>query len=757
MPLLVANMIICYNTVENRANKDNKQYQAFFEEYQKNPDEIDEYMVEYLKKAEEISKLEQEAMMNGDNNFVAPKLPNKYAPEGMSDYNLYSTVQYHKTTGENYAAKINSILDKSREQLHIYDLKGIDKNSFIYVYQLAVIDKYTKLLNTEFVFEYPHGYREFFSYRWVNPFIFIAVLFVCIFVFVREQRDGTAPIIRATKNGRINTAVAKLLAINAISFVVVLLFTLTTLLAVYLRIGLSSPNKVMQVFYELCPFGITAWQGILVYTLLKALVVCLFTTIVVCISVFFKNYIPVLASGVVVYGISYLITLIPESNLDSRIHILNLLNAANPVTLFERLRMYEFFGGAITQESLLICIYIPAILIFAVLCTAGYCKGRVIAFSFIKKLPKPKFLAKKSIKLSFDTHSILLAEFLKLINWKSISVLIIASYMVISNTAVRFQPITNIVDGLYKEYMERVEGEWTQEKSDYIREESMRLNQLIGSYEDMLQKYQNKQISTDEINDYLNNYYSAPAYNKALSMVMERENYIIENEYEPYFIYDTGWQKYLLTDYNIYITALIIMFASISFGNEHTSGFVNILRSTKKGRQKTFISKYVVVIMCSFIISLFLAVLQLSTAVSNLQLPLWNAPITSISQFSLLPSDISLSGFIFIRFATTIISYVLLALITTSISQLLKNATFAAILSGAIFILPRYLLFAGYAYVNMLDGTRIYIKSADVNLWGIWWIYLLIYTFMVLVIMLLLIYKANDKYCTTNRIRSTKV
>lgn len=747
---LGANMFICYSSVENKGNEKNRQYKEFFDVYKDNTHEIEEYMPEYVKKVEEIKKLEREAFMTGNEDFVAPELPSKYAPEGMSDYTLYRAVQNQKSIKQNYTDNISSILEKSIQQLQVYDAKGVDKNSFIYIYQIAIIDKYAKLLKTDFVFEYPQGYSEFFEYDWVNPFIFATVLFVCIFVFVREQRDRTAPIIRSAKNGRVKTATAKLLAVNAVSFIIVILFTITTLLAIYLKIGLSSPYQAIQMFYELCPFGITVWQGILLFILFKTVVICTFATAVTCISIFFKNYIPVLASGVIIYGISYAVSLLSEFDIDSRILALNMLYAAEPSVLFERLRMFDFLGSAITQSSMLLCIYIPLILLFAIIGIIGYCKNKVITFSFIKKLNKPNFSDKKLIIKPVHFYSIFSYEFRKLVNWKSIAIFVIAIYMVVSNTTNRFRPTTNITDRLYKSYMETLQGEWTQEKSDYIREENTRIIKITASYDKMLQQYKSKQISSNEFNKYLKEYYAAPAYSSALEKVAKQENYIKENDYEPYFIYDTGWQIFLLTDYNIYITVLIILISAISFGNEHTSGFVSILRSTKKGRQTTFINKYAIVLICSFILSLFIIILQLSIALKNVSLPLWSAPVISIKPFILLNSEISLLSFVIIRSVTIVASNMLMAVMVTSISQLLKSATFTAILSGAVFILPRYLLFAGHAYVNMLDGTRIYIESAENNLLGSRYGYLIIYISIVILLTAILLYSSKTKYCTTN-------
>jgi hypothetical protein len=751
--LLGANMLICYSSVENKANEKNKQYAAFFSEYERNVQEIDAYMVDYMQKYEEIIKLERESFAGGDEggqNTDIPELPNKYAPEGVSDGMLYKMVQEQKSKKEAYRSTITDIIERSKKELRIYDKKGVDRNSFVYIYQVAVTDKYSKLLDTEFRFEYPHGYGEFFEYDWVKPFIFTSVLFVCIFVFVKEQRDGAAPLIRSTKKGRARTAVAKLASINVVTFLIVILFTVTTLLAVYLKIGLSSPEQAMQAFYELCPFGIKVWQGILIFIAFKALAVCAFATLITGISVFFRNYIPVLAGGVVVYGLSYAVNLMSVFDLDSRLIALNLINAANPTALFERLRMYGFLGGAITQDSMLLCVYIPLMLIIAVLGTIGFCRGRVFAFSFLKKLHKPKLLGIKTFRIiKSRPYSILAFEFHKLVNWKSALILFVGIYMTVTAATDRFRPSVNVTDKLYKAYMEQLEGAWTQEKSIFIQDEHKRISNLISSYDEMLQKYQNKLISSEDYNNYLKNYYAAPAYKNALDRISEQEKYIKENSNQPYFIYDTGWKKLFLTDYSIYITALVILTAAVTFGNEYTSGFVNILRSTKNGRMKTFINKYAVVIFFSFVLSLFFAILQLHIALSKLSLPLWSAPITSIKEFGLLCPDISLSGFVIIRTVTIVLSNVIMAVITVSLSQLLRNATFAAILSGSVFILPRYLLFADYAYANLLDGTRFYLESAESNIFGSVWGYCSIYVLAIVFVAVLLLRKAKNGFCTT--------
>ncbi len=751
-------MYICYFSVENKANINNSQYKSFFDIYLYSSDsqKIDAYMADYMAEAEKIKELERDAIQNGNFDFIPPVLPNKYATDGLNDKSLFAEVIKQKNTEQNYTNVINDILYKAKSELRSYDGKGIDKNNSVYIYQLAIIDKYTKLLDTQFEFEYPHGYIEFFEYKWVNPLIFFSLLLLCAFCFVREQRDRVAPIIRSTKNGRVKTAVAKLLAINVLTAIVVLLFTVTTLLAVYLKIGLSSPTQAMQAFYQLCPYKINVLQGLLFFLVIKISVFCAFATLITSISTLFKDYIPVFAIGVIIFGLSYAVYLIGGLDIDSRIKAINMIDAANPAVLFKRLWMFDLFGGLITRESLILSVYLPAIIVVSVLGIIGYCKGRVFEFSFIKKLSFPSVSKTRIVRKHINLRSIFYYELKKLINGKSIAVFAVVVYMVIMSSSSRFNQSFNYVDTLYKDYMNVLEGAWTQEKSDYIADEYDRINKILLSYDEMLIKHNNGELTSNELTEYLNEYYAAPAYIEALGRVSEQQIYIKENADKPYFLYDTGWKIFLLTDYNIYITALIIVIASVSFGNEHTSGFVNILRSTKHGRTKTFFTKYGIVVMWSFILSLFLIIIQLYFATKYIHMPLWEAPVISIKEFGLVDSRLNMLSFVIVRCVTTVLSYIVMASIVASLSQILKSSAFASFLSAAVFILPRYLLFAGHAFVNMLDGTRIYLESAANNLFGSRYAYFIIYSVAIASLSVFLFFESKTKYCITNR-RSTNI
>lgn len=119
------------------------------------------------------------------------------------------------------------------------------------------------------------------------------------------------------------------------------------------------------------------------------------------------------------------------------------------------------------------------------------------------------------------------------------------------------------------------------------------------------------------------------------------------NGYEAWFVYDTGWTTLIFSDFDWTLYAVILLISVGSFASEYdskssTGGFVQILRTTKYGHHKTYISKILAGAILSVILTIVWNLIDFLWLYISYDLPLWNAPIHSIEALGGLKQDMSI-------------------------------------------------------------------------------------------------------------------
>ena len=656
---IAANTGLCYFTVASEYGDSEKQYDAFIELYKENKEEIDAYRQDYMQKMREQIRREREAEERGEVLPEAATLPNRYAKDGKTDYELLFALEGRLNAQEAYIKNIQEILSSARNEIDRYNRMGIRQDDPIYLYQLAVIETYSKLTETEFVLEYPHGYLEFFSYRWMNPFLFAMVSLAVAVSFISEHRYGTASVLRCSYNGRSATAAAKLLAVCFFSALSVIAFTGSTILAVWAKVGLSSPGQSLSAIYPLCPFHLTVWQGIVINTAVKILVICAFAALVSCVAALFRNYIPVMIFGIFVYGASYLLTLVDPLEVNETLRAVNMISAIHAETLFGRLRVYTVLGNVLFFEKLIPIIWTALLVVAFALSVVLYSRGKTVGFSMIKKRTS-KVKSFRPGPHACKPHSLIWYEFRKQVSVLSLIVLLAALVLTAYSMNKQFSSSRSVTDELYRTYVSKVAGSWTEEKSEYLRREYEGQYEITENYDETYGRYARGEISSDEFNAYYEDYLSAPLKITALNRILTQEKYIVEQNPSAHFLYELDWKALLLSDYSIFFALMMIWFSVMVFGREYAHGAFVLLRSVYRGRRDVLAAKYIAGILFSLAFALLFVAMQTGVAAVKTDLPSWDAPVASIEAFSGIPSYISLLDFMILRAATMLLSGMLM-------------------------------------------------------------------------------------------------
>jgi len=342
--MLTANAILCVYTTGQKLSYSMPADVAdnFFKLYFNDTQRIESEYTDLLNLRQERDRLWNEAISQGIYDYEPEPLPNKYIESGnKNDLSLFGEVFSRRDAILNYPGTIQKVIDRAYANLAEFDAMGVPADSYTYKYQLRVIDLYkTAQSDVRMGLEYTRGWSDYFSYDIVNIFIFTMLVIAGSVVFANEKNSGILPIIRASKNGRQKTALAKIAAMMIVTVVTVLLFTLSTFLIFGIRLGYSSTANAIQVFdlFTLSPFVITIGQYFAVTIAVKLLTFMLFSAVLLLVSAFFYNYALIYICGLGFFGLNFLLYTLSYINADNPFKNLNLVAAAAVNPLFERYR-----------------------------------------------------------------------------------------------------------------------------------------------------------------------------------------------------------------------------------------------------------------------------------------------------------------------------------------------------------------------------------------------------------------------------------
>lgn len=133
-----------------------------------------------------------------------------------------------------------------------------------------------------------------------------------------------------------------------------------------------------------------------------------------------------------------------------------------------------------------------------------------------------------------------------------------------------------------------------------------------------------------------------------------------------------------------------------------------ILKTTKFGRGKTYISKLSVLTVCCLVVSVISEIISILFIMRHYELPLLNAAAKSLMIFSRLPPQFSIFGIFVTNELARVLSLLLFAIITAGIAEITENRP-GIIISGLfILILPKLIsidvttITSGYFIIYMI-------------------------------------------------------
>ncbi|MFA6730323.1 MAG: hypothetical protein WCR95_04935 [Eubacteriales bacterium] len=703
-----------------------------FDMYEENPQRLRDYYDELKALSTEYMRLELEAYRSGNYDYVRPRLPSTLTDKpNITDSTLLSELFERIDYTEGFPELTQKIINNAGKFLENARKAG-EKDGFNITYQQNLIAVYSGVKGAEIKLEYIRGYEKYFGYTASDYFLLLLILLAVPAVFLGEYVSGAAPLVRSARHGRLKTVAAKIASLFLFVITAVLLFQAASFVVFGAYYGYSSLSNAVQAIpmFKTCPLLITVGEAIAIGFCGKALFLFAIAAVIAALSMLFRSFKLTFLTGLALGGVNYALYIISYPDAHNFFRQENLFALTDTARFLGKYNAVNVFGFLF--EQLLLSAVIYAILFFASLfIVARLFTGHNISasFSWVKfKLKLPNFGVSPKTMVGF--------EFRKAMGNGMVILavgLLIAVKLFVSSAEYR-EPYS-FSDALFKDYMTKLEGEWTKEKSDFIAAESARFTEILGKKDEMEEAYKNGEITFEEYAAYSNEYNDANAKSEPFKRVVERNAYLAEAAAQgknAAFVYDTGYNKLFFagTDYAL-LFLFAVLFSGI-FADEYASGFDKILRASARGRAQVCRAKFAYALIITTMAFAAFSAVDAVNILKNYDFASPSLPLASIPAFRAF-SGLSLAEYIILYYAEKYLAYLIFAALLCGLSLLLKKTVTALFVASGIYFLP-YILKTVFSekfdYIditNLLSPSGYLIKSADTRLFGVYGLFVLLF------------------------------
>ena len=727
-------------------------------DYVESPDALEEYYDDVKQLLYDQQQMSGDLAGSGEGYEPVP-LPMRYSQdESVSDLDLLSELFLRVDYIRGFKPDIARTI--AAAELGLDDLEGgnISRSSYAWRYLVRLLELYGDIYdNVDLGLEYTRGWEDFFVYNTVDIFIALSIILITPAVFIGEYTAGTLSLIRSTKLGRGKLLAAQLLAYWLGCTIIVLVFMLMTFLMFGQLYGYSSPFNAIQVIgsFEFCPYRFNILTYLVIFIALKILTFSAFGGVILLCGILTYSNVASVAAGVGIYALSFFMSVYRYDDANNILKFANFVSPASGYLIFERYRAVNIFGFAVDLAPAL---YVILLVIFLLSLTAvgfSFC-GSLRAVGSIKRT-KNKLTANKLTAESRTANiptarrkqergrmnrrrsrnfglSITRWELYKYIVSSRLFLAVLLLFVIklwLLYNAEDFSK--SYQDSVYREYMTRLSGEYTDEKREYLTAERDYIDEILNMKPEYDAKYFDGEITFNEYNEYLEKYYLSYSRFPALKKAEAQAAYIDElaaQDIQASFVYDTGWKELFSAGFDWTLLAAIIVLLSDAFGVEYggrssAGDFAVILRTAKQGRGKTLTRKYLAALISAGALS---AVWILSETVRTAicyELPVADAPILSLQTMRGFADNsiydcihnVSIYQFYIIYVIVRIFFGLCAASFIVSLSAIFKKPLIVSAAAAALTLLPFCLerfgvtLLAAFDFTDCLRATPVLLSG----------------------------------------------
>lgn len=620
------------------------------------------------------------------NDYQRSKYFNDYESLA-NDLVLYRTVYEEISLLTDYEGYLESI-DIKAQQMTQTNLFA-EKDTFSYRNIAKTPTDFSGLKNLPLTVSPSLGVKTATEFSVTDVFIVLITLTSVMILISREKEQGIFSLTHTTPNGRAKLGFYKVFACMFIGAISVIILYGTNLLIAHHLYGLGDLSRYIQ---SVASMNGSCWKinvrtYLVFFVLSKILSVWAIAALFCFISVISRS--TAKCFGFVAFVLGILFSLFYFVPADS---VFSIFKYINPIAFFQTFDLYavyqnrNIFGQPV---SALYVFLVGAICIFIVVNVLS-----IISFAKMNVIPLSK-KRQHSFNIFKGTHTNLLAHecYKALICSKILFILlgIILVRIALTNPITVYMTPDEIY---YNQYIQSVEGIYTDEKWEYISAEQQRLNDLQSDY---INELQNADANTSIF--VIMKYQELLAPKNAIDLLAEHASYL-KTKYNSEFIDDRGLKE--LTGENqdnhvpiylaLVVTAFIVVCMSEMFGVEYRTQMNNLIE-TSYGKRKHILSKLIIALILVILVYIAVYLPYYYQIFDAYGLDGFSALAYSMEHLS--NHSMSVKSYFMIKNVVRVCGFIIQVITIYLLSKKFRNSVTVIVFSCFIFVIPLLLMLLG--------------------------------------------------------------
>lgn len=529
-----------------------------------------------------------------------------------------------------------------------------------------------------------------------------------------EKRKGSMLLLFAAKKGRLQTAVSKIAAIGLLSagYCLVLSFAVVLFYALTGHLGdVSAELQTVRGFLA-SPYRLSIWQAAVIVTARRLMLCALTGAFFGILSCFFRSYAFLFGTGLLPLISEFVIFQIDFKSVDIFAKNVNVF-AVGGSYLLKRYYSVHFFGcaDAVTVGHLLFGVLLGAFIFafVAVFTQTGYLslgrrsrEGRL----FKGKMSVPALRARER---DVRRGTLFGWEMRKILGRPFVLLLCVACLVLQGIVTYRHLDVEqNQGEEIYRAYCQEYADRPLEEVDRLIRREFDRIQEGIASYKETYDSYYRGEITQAEFEEKWNENGYCLAHELPNRVCMDRmktlKSAALKDGENVRFVYDSGWNRLLTSDFGIGIVMLIVLCMAGIFSREYETGMSLVLRASKSGGTKTFLVKIGCALAVASVAYVLCAAWELGFLAVSGTFDHPFASVYSLQGAANFFRNTSILSYVMLLFLVRWVAYLLLTLLVVSLSALTKR-TLPSILVAFMLVLVPYALRVLFGFPAVFDPS----------------------------------------------------
>jgi len=746
--------------------------QKIEEDYLKDPEALRTYFEETLMPLSTDFERLLRAYYRGEiSEEPIRSLPCTYSgDEKYNDYDLIRNFFVQRGAEETWKKQIEKTIERAeitKEDLLVFYV-NLDEDSFAYRQQDLISRLYTDVLDRTDLEAKGYGWDQLFSFDAVNIFIYLSISAGAMAVFLNDI-GKSALVLRVSKKGRGQTAIAKIAVLLCWSVLSAVLVCLMAGVGVYLKCGAySDAFAPMASFfdYQFMPYCFSVLEYLLVFLGAKILLACTVAMFCAIACLLLRNVSLAFLTSAALMTICFLLFRFAQAD---ALKYLNFYGIGCFGALTNSFRCVNVFRTPLPILPVAVALLVLLFFLSTAAVFLLFQKSRLanalhfLNFGRFKKAETcaPCSFGKRAKEKNYGTE-LLFYEFRKTFMTRSAAFLLLVVFflkIVVSSGTYDYR--SGFKRPFYEDYMAVLAGENTDLKRKYIESEYAFVTERIGLESKLRSDFLQGKLEPQAYHDFLEEFRYAQDRKDLIERIRIHSEYLDQTKEKTgisaHFLFETDWIRLFQAGSDVLLMAYLVYVFSGVFADEYVkssgkSQGLAMTKTTKNGRGTLFWKKLVFVILVSVTAVALFCLIDGIFIWKNFTLPAKDAPLLSLEIFGNAATSVSLRELLVIAVMVKTAGAVLLSLLSAMPAVLIKNKFYTLTASFSLAFLPEILAFFGvkqasyFSFANVFHPSKWLVIGASLDRFGDWGYVFLFFAFATLATVLITAF-ARKEYC----------